>query len=204
MRRFIPKKPKFLLRRRYQAVTQTLNASVERVVKFWLRSTVVKLEQTHQTNQTNQTNQTKLSRAEQRRLRQQQLGIPQDRPLSDRPGDNVQLSLCPNYPTLTEKEIHSLSRDFLELYEMNSSVIQLVNISSYRVQDKTYVLSPQNDYSWYISSVDNHGKLSKYGVTPRQLGHSIEAMFGVVKNDKVLEPELLMALCRHYEMMWVN
>jgi hypothetical protein len=52
--------------------------------------------------------------------------------------------------------------------------------------------------------VDDRGKLSKTVVTPRQLGHSIEAMFGTVKTDRVLEPELIMALCRHYEMMWNN
>lgn len=190
MRRLIAKTPKFLTRNKYRRVSQTLNLSVDRVVKFWLRSTVVGSQTVSQAGPVGDG----FSRAEYRRQMQLQKGFPRDQPLALTAGQGGRV--------LTEKDIHSLTRDFLELYEMNSSVIQMVNISSYRVHEKTYVFSPQERYSWYVSSVDSCGKLSKYEVTPSQLGHSLEAMFGVVKTDKIVEPELLMALCRHYEMMW--
>lgn len=177
---------KLFARRRYLPVSQTLNNTVEGVVKFWLRSTVIDIAKVQHSV---------LSRAASRR---QRLGIPSSQLLLE--GSQTQSGETP----LTEKRIHSLTHDFLELYEMNSSVIQLVNMSSYNVQNKTYVLLPQENYSWCVSSVDDRGKLSKTVVTPRQLGHSIEAMFGTVKTDRVLEPELIMALCRHYEMMWNN
>lgn len=187
---------KLLTRRKYHPVSQTLNNTVERVVKFWLRSTVVDIRSV-QCSQTLRDGKKPLSRAEHRR---QKMGIPTERPILEKSSPEKGMG-----PPLTEKIIHSLSHDFLELYELNSSVIQLVNMSSYRVHNKTYVLIPHGDYGWCVSSVDDCGKLSKIIVTPRQLGYSIHAMFGLKATNTptgIVEPELVMALCRHYEMMW--
>jgi hypothetical protein len=190
---------KLLTRRKYHPVSQTLNNTVERVVKFWLRSTVVDIRSVQASHIRTGKN---ISRAEHRR---QKLGIPAETPIIDKSNSEPG-----NAPPLTEKIIHSLAHDFLELYELNSSVIQLVNMSSYRVHNKTYVLLPHEDYGWCVSSIDEVGKLSKIIVTPSQLGNSIQSMFSLTApsvnriSKGVVEPEMIMAICRHYEMMWAS
>ena len=96
----------------------------------------------------------------------------------------------------------TLLADFISLYELNRAAFNRVDNSQVTIRSKTIILSPLKKFRWQISCIDsqvNGTGVSRHNVGPTELGMSILGMFAVANFRRVIDPDILMAICYYYD-----